>query len=104
MRYPPLKFRQSLITSEKPGYFSGKFWWAPTTIGFNIFCWNFVQLSYLSLSSKGVQNFFILFRSWVIENPGVCECVDTSPFILANNSRSKQNETNLEHPFEHVGK
>ena len=25
-------------------------------------------------------------------------------FILANNSRSKQNETNLEHPFENIGK
>ena len=26
------------------------------------------------------------------------------PFILANNSRSKQNETNLKHPFKHIGK
>ena len=25
-------------------------------------------------------------------------------FILANNSRFKQIETNLEHPFEHIGK
>ena len=25
-------------------------------------------------------------------------------FILANNSRSKQNETNLEHPFEDIDK
>ena len=25
-------------------------------------------------------------------------------FILTNNSGSKQNQTNLEHPFEHIGK
>ena len=33
-----LKFRQSSITSKKPGYFSGKFGRAPTAIEFNIFC------------------------------------------------------------------
>ena len=54
---------------------------------------------------KGSNDFFIVFGSFVINKPGFSECVETrSFFILANNSRSKQNETNLKHPFEHIGK
>ena len=49
--------------------------------------------------------FFILFRSSVIDEPGFGECVETRSFsILANNSRSKQSKTNLEHPFVDIGK
>ena len=66
MENPPLKFRQSSITSKKPGYFSGKFWRVPTTIEFNIFCWNLAHLSYLTLSTKGFSGSFIFLRSWVI--------------------------------------
>ena len=44
-----------------------KFWRAPTTIEFNIFCWTFAHVSYLRMSTKGYPGFFfILFRSWVI--------------------------------------
>ena len=55
-----LKFRQSSVTSEKPGYFSGKFWWASTTIEFDILSWNFAHLSYLPMSTKGCSGFFYL--------------------------------------------
>ena len=49
--------------------------------------------------------FLILFRSWVIDKPGFCECVETRSFlILANNSSSKQNKKNPEHPFVDTGK
>ena len=54
MQNPPLKFRQSCITSKKPGYFSATFWRAPITMEFNIFCWNFAHLSYLPVSTKQV--------------------------------------------------
>ena len=58
MQNPSLKFRQSSITSKKPGYFSAKFWQALTTIEFNIFCWNFAHLSNLPASTKGCSGFF----------------------------------------------
>ena len=58
MQNSSLKFRQSFITYKKPGYFSGKFWQAPTTVDFNIFCWNFAHLSYLPVSTKGCSGFF----------------------------------------------
>ena len=49
--------------------------------------------------------FFILFRSWVINNNVKKECVETrSFFIFANISRSKQNKKNPEHPFVDIGK
>ena len=53
----------------------------------------------LELSTKGCSGFFILF-----DKPGFFECVEPGLFILANNSRSKQNETNLKDPFEHIGR
>ena len=42
-----------------------KLWWAPATLRFIIFCWNFAHVFYLPMSSVG-GIFFILFRSWVI--------------------------------------
>ena len=57
MQNPSLKFRRSSMTSEKPGYFSAKFWWAPTTIEFYIFCWNLAHLSYLPVPTKGCSGF-----------------------------------------------
>ena len=35
-----------------------KLWWAPTTLQFNIFCWNFALVFYLPLSTKGCVGFF----------------------------------------------
>ena len=77
-----LKSRQSSITSEKPGYSFGKFWRAPTTIEFNIFCWNFAHLSFLPVSTKGCSWFFILSRFRVIDKPGLCESVETKSFCF----------------------
>ena len=34
-----------------------KLWQAPTTTKFNIFCWNFAQVSYLTMSTNVVQDF-----------------------------------------------
>ena len=70
-----------------------KFWRAPTTIQFNIFCWNFGLVSYLTTSTKWSSGFFsILFRSWIIKKNVKNECVETRSFFLfENNSRSKQN-------------
>ena len=36
-----------------------KFWRAPTTLQFNIFCWNFALVFYLSLSTKVCVGFFL---------------------------------------------
>ena len=49
-----LKFRQIFITSEKSGYFSGKFWRALTVAELNIFA----QLSCLAVPTKGCSGFF----------------------------------------------
>ena len=35
-----------------------KLWRAPTTTKFNIFCWNFAHVSYLTMSTKGGSGFF----------------------------------------------
>ena len=35
-----------------------KLWWAPTTIDFNNFCWNFTHVSYLPVSTKECSRFF----------------------------------------------
>ena len=71
-------------------------WWAPTTTDFNNFSWNFAHVSYLPMPTKGCSGLFILFRTWVI-----CTVTETR-FI--NNSRSKQNKKNPEHPFIDIGK
>ena len=70
-----------------------KLWWAPTTIKFNIFCWNFAHVSYLTVSTKGCSGFFyILFRPWVInKNVKKRVCKNQVFLTFANNSRSKQN-------------
>ena len=70
-----------------------KFWRAPTTIQFNIFCWNFAHVSHVTTSTKWSSGFFsILFRSWIIKKNVKNECVETRSFFLfENNSRSKQN-------------
>ena len=60
--------------------------------------------TYKSLQ-KGFQDPFILFRSWVIENLGFCECVETRPFFIwTTYSRSNQSKTNLDHPFQYICK
>ena len=49
------KLRQSFIAFEKPGIFFLKIWklWrGPTTLKFNIFCWNFAHVFYLPMSTK----------------------------------------------------
>ena len=72
---------------------------------FNNFCWNFAHVSYLPVSTKGCSCFYILFRSSVIcenkKGPGFYTLIEIR-FI--NNSRSKQNKKNPEHPFVDIGK
>ena len=77
----------------------------PTTTKFNIFCWNFAQVSYLKMSANSVRDFFVLFRSWVINKNVKNEGVENMSFlILANNSRSKESKKNPEHAFVDIGK
>ena len=38
---------------------NGKLWQAPTTIEFNIFCWNFAHVSVLPMSTNGCFGFFL---------------------------------------------
>ena len=49
---------------DKPGIFSGiwKLWRAPTTLRFNIFCWNFIHVFYLPMSTKGCVKFFYFIK------------------------------------------
>ena len=94
MQNPIPEFRQSSFIFEKQGILPEK--WklsrAPTSIEFNIFCWYFAHTSYLTMSTKGFRDFFILLRSWVInknvKKRGFCECIETRSFLIfANNSR-----------------
>ena len=66
-----------------------KLWRAPTTTKFNVFA-EILQtfLTYQCLQ-KGARDFFILFRTWVINKDVKNECVETRYFlIVANKSRS----------------
>ena len=59
------------------------------------------------MSTKWVLGFFLFYLDLVlfIDKPGLCGCVETSFFIiLANISKSKQNQKHLEHPFVDIGK
>ena len=70
-----------------------KLWRTSTTIELNNCCWNFANVSNLTISTKGCSEFFILFRSWVVkcEKP-FCEFVETRSFLVFGNTpRSTQN-------------
>ena len=63
------KFNKPLLFSRNQLSFlkNWKLWRVPITVDFNNFCWNFVHISCLPLSTKGCSGFFkILFRNWVI--------------------------------------
>ena len=102
------KFGQSSIILEKPGIFSTiwKLWWAPTTLQFNIFCWNFLHVSYLPMSTKGCVGFFLfcldleLFAK-IKKKPGFYTLLF---YTFTNNSRSKQNFKNPIHSFVDITK
>ena len=49
MQSPTQKLREGSIVFEKPGILSN---WAPTTIEFNKFYWNFAHVFYLPMCSK----------------------------------------------------
>ena len=50
----PLLFSRNQIFCLK----NWKLWRAPTTIEFNIFCWNFTHVFYLVMSTKACARFF----------------------------------------------
>ena len=58
-----------------------KLWRAPTTIKFNHFCWNFVHVSDLTMSTKGCSGFFLfcLDLEFLITMQKK-QCVDTRYF------------------------
>ena len=61
------------------------------------------NVCFLPVCTKECSGFFIiiiLLRSWVINKPGFCECVENR----SNNSSSKQNKKNSGHPSVNIGK
>ena len=80
------KFRQSSIVFEKPAFLSENL---KTLMSSNYP----TVLYFLPKLQKDVQDFFILFRSWVIcknkKTPGFYTHVF---YIFINNSKSKQNK------------
>ena len=60
MQNPIPEFRQSPFISEKPGILFKKLniLTSSTTIEFNIFCWMFAHVSYLTMSTKWYLGFF----------------------------------------------
>ena len=56
------------------------------------------------MSTEGCSGFF-LFRFWSINKNVKNDHVEARLFLIfANNSRSKQNKKNPEHPFVDIGK
>ena len=55
------KFRQNSIVLRNQVFCLKiwKFWRAPTNLQFSIFCWNFAQIFYLPLSTKGCVRLFL---------------------------------------------
>ena len=78
-------------------------WQAPNTIKFNIFLLNFCTCFLFNNVYERVFGIFF-FRSWVINKNVKNECVESSFFIFANNTRSKQNKKNPKHSFADIGK
>ena len=75
-----------------------KLWRAPTVTEFNIFCWNFANVSSL-MSTKVCWGFFlILFRTWIINKNVKHDCAKTgvSKFLQItqdlNKKKIKQNK------------
>ena len=56
------------------------FWRASTATKFNIFCWNFARVSYLTMSTKGCSGFFCFVNKFNknLKN----ECVETRSFLF----------------------
>ena len=77
-----------------------KLQWAPTATKLIFFAEIMQTFPTQQCLQKGVRNFFILFRSWVI-NKNVKTRVQKPDlfFIFAKNSRPKQNKKNLKHSF-----
>ena len=100
MQNPIQKFKQSSIVFEKPGILSEnlKTLTSSNYLQFNIFCWNFTHVSYLPMSTKGCLGFFLfcLDLELFAKRPGFYALAF---YIFINNSRSKQNWKNPEHPF-----
>ena len=57
MENPKPKFSQSSIISKKPGYFS-EIIKTLMRFKYNIFCWNFAYVSYLTMSTNGCSRLF----------------------------------------------
>ena len=106
MQNPIQKFRQSSIVFEKPGIFFQKLK-TFTSSNYRRLCWNFCWSSFPNQClQKGFRDiFFILFRTWVIcQNQKWPSFYPLTETRFINNSRSKQNKENPEHPFVHIGK
>ena len=71
---------------------------APIT---TVFCWNFAHVSYLAISTKGCSRFFwFCLDLELLAKIKKTWCLYTLVFyIFINDSRSKQNLKNPEHPF-----
>ena len=103
MQNPIQKFRQRFIVFEKPGSLFEKL---KTLTSSKYFLLKFdTYFLFTNVYKRVLGIFFISFRSWVIKKTGFCEGVETRSFsFFANNSRSKQNKKNPEHPFLDIGK
>ena len=106
-----LQCGQNSTICQKPGYLQEKL---RTLTTFNYHRVQYFLLKFYTLFLrnnvyKRVLGIFLFCLSWVINKDikilRFCECVETSPFLIfANNSWSKQNKKNLEHPFVDIGK
>ena len=96
---PTQKFRQSSIFFEKPGILPEnlKIFTKSNYPTVHCFCWNFVHVSYLPMSIKGLRDLFLfclnleLFAK--IKQTGF---LHTRIYTFINNSRFKQNKKSPE--------
>ena len=64
-----------------------KLWRAPTTLQFNIFCWNFVHVSYLPMSTKEGEGFILFWLDLELFAKIKKTCFLHTRFLYFYNSR-----------------
>ena len=84
MQNSTLQFRQSSIISKKPSYLNKKLknfdeLQLPYSLIIFAEIWSSFPLN--NVYKRVFRILFMLFRSWVIDKNGICECVEASSFL-----------------------
>ena len=76
-----------------------KLWRAPTTLQFNIFCWNFVHVSYLPMSTKECEGFILFWLDLELFAKIKKTCFLHTRFLYFYNSRLSKIQVKIIYMF-----